>query len=127
MVDCKPMSTPLEAKTKNISNTSLLEDPSFFHELIGVLQYLTLTRSDLSYNVNFVSQYMHSLTVTHLKMVRCILQYVKGTINIDFHFTFNTTLDLYAFSDAERTCCPPHDAPLQATAYFLVETLSPGV
>ena len=101
MVDCKPISTPLKAKTKNISNTSLSEDPSFFHELIGALQYLILTRLNLSCNVNFVSPYMHPLTVTHLKMVGCILQYIKGTINIGLHFTYNTTLDFYAFSNAE--------------------------
>nr|CAN81985.1 hypothetical protein VITISV_001567 [Vitis vinifera] len=101
MVDCKPMSTPLEAKIRTSSNEVLLEDPSYFRGLVGALQYLTLTRPDLSYSVNNASQFMHAPIVVHLKMVRRILRYVKGTIDIDLHFTSNTTLDLCAFSDAD--------------------------
>ncbi|CAJ2666783.1 unnamed protein product [Trifolium pratense] len=70
MVDCKPMSTPLEAKTKIATNDTPLDDPSYFRGLVGALQYLTLTRPDLSYCVNYVSQFMHSPTIIHLKMVR---------------------------------------------------------
>ncbi|WJZ95069.1 hypothetical protein VitviT2T_013864 [Vitis vinifera] len=106
MVDCKPMSTPLEAKTRTSSNEVLLEDPSYFRGLVGALQYLTLTRPDLSYSVNNASQFMHAPIVVHLKMVRRILRYVKGTIDIDLHFTSITTLDLCAFSDADWPGCP---------------------
>lgn len=82
MVECKPMSTPLEAKTKQSSTDILIEDPSYYRGIVGALQYLTLTRLDLSFSVNYVSQYMHAPTVAHLKMVRRILRYVKGTINM---------------------------------------------
>ena len=99
------MSTPLEAKTKTSSNGVLLEDPSYFRGLVGALQYLTLTRPDLSYSVNYASQFMHALTIVHLKMVRRILRYVKGTIDIGLHFISNTTLDLCAFSDADWAGC----------------------
>ena len=103
MVDCKPMSTPLEAKTRTSSNNVLLEDPSYFRGLVGALQYLTLTRPDLSYSVNNASQFMHAPIVVHLKMVRRILRYVKGIINIGF--TSNTTLDICAFSNADWAGC----------------------
>ncbi|XP_058099884.1 uncharacterized mitochondrial protein AtMg00810-like [Magnolia sinica] len=106
MGNCKPMSTPLEAKTKTSSNDILLDDPSYFRGLVGALQYLTLTRPNLSYSVNYVSQFIHSLTIVHLKLVRRILRYVKGTIDIGLHFTSNTTLDLCAFSDADWVGCP---------------------
>ncbi|XP_028215143.1 uncharacterized protein LOC114397251 [Glycine soja] len=72
MVDCKPKSTPLEAKMKMTSNTTPLDDPSYFRGLVGSLQYLTLTRPDISYSVNFVSQFMNSPTIVHLQMAhRC--------------------------------------------------------
>jgi hypothetical protein len=115
MVDCKPMSTPLEAKTKITSNDTPLDDPSYFRGLVGALQYLTLTRPDLSYCVNYVSQFMHSPTIIHLKMVRRILRYVKGTINVGLHFTSNTTLDLFAFSDADWAGC--HTTRRSTTGY----------
>jgi len=105
MVDCKPMSPPLEAKTTNSSNTPLMEDVSFFRGLVGSLQYLTLTRPDLSFSVNYVSQFMHAPITAHLKMVRRILRYVKGTINNGLHFTSTTKLHLSAFSDADWAEC----------------------
>ena len=34
-------------------------------------QYLTLTRLDISYSVNYVSQCMHSPTIMNLEMTHC--------------------------------------------------------
>ncbi|KAJ6866233.1 Retrovirus-related Pol polyprotein from transposon TNT 1-94 [Populus alba x Populus x berolinensis] len=105
MVDCKPMTTPLEARTKASSNAPFLVDVSFFRGLVGSLQYLTLTRPDLSFSVNYVSQFMHAPTTVHLKMVRRILRYIKGTINNGLHFTSKTNLNFSAFSDADWAGC----------------------
>jgi hypothetical protein len=99
------MTTPLEARTKASSNAPLLADVSFFWGLVGSLQYLTLTRPDLSFSVNYVSQFMHAPTTVNLKMVRRILRYVKGTINNGLHFTSNTNLNFSAFSDADWAGC----------------------
>jgi hypothetical protein len=48
---------------------------------------------------------MHAPTTVHLKMVRRILRYVKGTINNGLHFTSNTNLNFSAFSDADWAGC----------------------
>eukprot|EP00257_Ricinus_communis_P021519 XP_015581033.1 uncharacterized protein LOC107262071 [Ricinus communis] len=101
MVDCKPMSTPLEAKTKGLHNQTPLDDPTSHRAIIGALQYLTLTRPDLAYNVNYVSQFMHAPTQSHLKMAKRIMRYVKGTLTLGLDLTSNTTLDLCAFSDSD--------------------------
>lgn len=79
------MSTPIEAKTKGPPVESVLQYPSYFRRIVGALQYLTLTQPDISYSVNFVSQFMLAPTTAHLKMVRCILQYVKGIINLSLN------------------------------------------
>ena len=91
------MSTLLKAKTKGLDNDVLLDDFSSYRGIIGALQYLTLTRPDLSYSVNFVSQFMHAPTISHLKMVRRILRYIKGTISLGLNLTSRTTLNLCAF------------------------------
>ena len=105
MVDSKPMNTLLEAKTKGLDNNTLLDDPSTYRSIVGALQYLTRTSPDLSFSVNFVSQFMHAPTISHLKMVRRILRYVKGTINLGLDFISHTTLDLYAFFDSDWAGC----------------------
>ena len=107
MLHCKPMSTSLETKFKIDADTSsAAADPSQFRRIVGALQYLTLTQPDLSYNVNYVSQFMHNPTVAHLKLVQRILRYLKGTIATGLHLSSNTTLDLHAFSDADWAGCP---------------------
>ena len=49
---------------------------------------------------------MQSPTVASIKMVRRILHYVKDSITLGLHLTGDTTLDLFAFSDADWTGCP---------------------
>ncbi|XP_042980273.1 uncharacterized mitochondrial protein AtMg00810-like [Carya illinoinensis] len=105
MVDCKPMSMPLEAKIMSLDSDVLLDDPSFYQGIVGTLQYLTLTQPSISYIFNFVSQFMHAPTLSHLKMVRRILQYIKGTIHLGLDLTSHTTLDLCAFSDSDWAGC----------------------
>ncbi|XP_039131879.1 uncharacterized mitochondrial protein AtMg00810-like [Dioscorea cayenensis subsp. rotundata] len=106
MLDCKPMTTPMESKTKGLHDDTPLSDPTFYSSLVGALQYLTLTRPDLSFSVNYVSQFMQSLTIASMKMVRRILRYVKGSITLGLHLTGDTTLDLFPFFDADWAGCP---------------------
>ena len=106
MLDCKPMSTPLDVKLRPPEPATLLANPSFYRGIVGALQYLTLTHPNLSYSVNYVSQFMHAPMVAHLKLVRHILRYLKGTLSASLHLTSNTTLTLSAFSDADWASCP---------------------
>ncbi|KAJ8751366.1 hypothetical protein K2173_016562 [Erythroxylum novogranatense] len=106
MVDCKPMPTPLDVKLKLPNLATPLADPSFYRGIVGALQYLTLTRPDLSYSVNYVSQFMHAPTVVHMKLVHRILRYLKGTLSTGLHVTSQTTLTLSAFSDTDWASCP---------------------
>ena len=43
----------------------LFEDLERYRRLVGKLNYLTVTRSDIAYSVSIVSQYMSSPTVDH--------------------------------------------------------------
>lgn len=106
MLDCKPMSTPMESKTKGLTDDTPLSDPSFYRSIVGGLQYLALTRPDLTFSVNFVSQFMQSPSASSMKMVQRILRYVKGSISLGLHLTGDTTLDLCGFSDADWAGCP---------------------
>ncbi|KAJ8772626.1 hypothetical protein K2173_027803 [Erythroxylum novogranatense] len=106
MVDCQPMPTPLVQRVDLTSDATPLSDPTHFRGLVGSLQYLTLTRPDLSYSVNFVSQFMQHPTMSHFKCLRRILRYLKGTIHYGLSFSTDTSLVLSAFSDADWAGCP---------------------
>jgi hypothetical protein len=45
--------------------------------IVGNLIYVTITRLDLSYAIEMVSQFMQTLQKPHLDVVRCILRYIK--------------------------------------------------
>ncbi|CAL9027027.1 unnamed protein product [Prunus brigantina] len=50
MLDCKPTSTPLAAKpTLTAADGDLLSSPTAYREVVGCLQYLTITRPDLAF------------------------------------------------------------------------------
>ena len=80
MSSCKPISTPMPSKGQHLPNCNeLYPDPTHYKSIVGGLQYLTFTRPDISYSVNFVCQFMHAPTLAHYKLVKRILRYVCGT------------------------------------------------
>ncbi|CAL8999019.1 unnamed protein product [Prunus brigantina] len=105
---CKPVTTPIAAKVV-LSNTDgpLLPSPTEFRELVGSLQYLTLTRPDIAYAVNTVSQFMNAPRAPHLVAAKRILRYVKGTPDHGLVFRPQSrTARLCAYSDADWAGCP---------------------
>ncbi|GMP85028.1 hypothetical protein CsSME_00038340 [Camellia sinensis var. sinensis] len=82
---CKPCSSPIFVKPNTPPNASLpFDNPALYRSLVGALQYLTITRPDLSLAVDQACQHMHALT---------------GTLPYGLTFTPNT-FDLHGFSDA---------------------------
>ena len=67
MSHCKPCPTPVDKKGKLSANSGIpYEDPTKYRRLAGALQYLTLTRSDISYAVQQVCLFMHDPKVEHM-------------------------------------------------------------
>ncbi|PRQ57406.1 putative RNA-directed DNA polymerase [Rosa chinensis] len=85
----------------------VLENPTTFRELVGSLQYLTITRPDIAFAVNTISQFMSQPRVSHLVAVKRILRYVKGTLAHGLLFTpQRQPVALSAYSDADWAGCP---------------------
>ncbi|RVW31085.1 Retrovirus-related Pol polyprotein from transposon RE1 [Vitis vinifera] len=56
-----------------------LRDPGRYRRLVGKLNYLTITRPDISFPVSVVSQFLQSPCDNHWDVVIRILRYIKGT------------------------------------------------
>ncbi|XP_026428690.1 uncharacterized protein LOC113324597 [Papaver somniferum] len=65
------------------------------------LNYLTITRPDISHAVHIVSQFMSAPRSTHFAAVLRILRYLKGTLyqGLQFSSKFDFTLRAYSYSD----------------------------
>ena len=80
----------------------LFSDPTLYRSLVGTLQYMTITRPDISHVVNSVSQFLHSPTEDHFLDVKHIFRYVKGMLHFGLTFHPSTALGaLVAYSDVD--------------------------
>ncbi|KAL4032504.1 hypothetical protein IC575_005582 [Cucumis melo] len=72
-----------------------------YRSTIGALQYLTNTRSDISYIVNHLSQFLQESIDLHWQGVKGVLHYISSTKHYGILFQPNTDLTITAFSDAD--------------------------
>lgn len=101
MQGCTPCASPSSLKSQpSPTSDSPFPNPEFYRTIVGSLQYLTLTRPELSYAVNSVCQHMHQPRESHFTAVKRILRYVQGSINQGLQFTKDSAT-LTAFSDAD--------------------------
>ena len=73
-------------------------------QLVGILNYLTITQIDISFAVQQVSQFMQAHHHLHLVAVRRIICYLLGTSTHGLFFPNGYPIRLNAFSDS--TGCP---------------------
>lgn len=102
MLTAKPVSTPLPSNfiiTKTAG--TLLKDPKEFRMVVGSLQYLLITRPEMAFAVNKLSQYMQSPTTEHWSIAKRLLRYLRGTTDYGVQFHKNSPLSLHAYSDAD--------------------------
>ena len=106
MHDCQPSRTPVDTTFKLSSDGEPFSDPTLYRSLTGALQYLTLTRPELSYAVQQACLYMHDPRVPHHNHIKCILRYLKGTLDHGLHINSSSPTTLTAYSDADWAGCP---------------------
>ncbi|XP_015168032.1 uncharacterized mitochondrial protein AtMg00810-like [Solanum tuberosum] len=80
-----------------------LIDASLYRMIVGSLQYLTLTRLDITHAVNLASQFMQSPNTEHLQGVK--RRYIKGTLHFGLKIITQSPYRLYGSSDADWGGC----------------------
>ena len=68
---------------------------------MGSLVYLTITRLDISFVIQQVSQFLQTPRHLHLAAVRRIIRYVQGTSTRGLFFPVGNSTCLAAYSDAD--------------------------
>ncbi|KAI3750087.1 hypothetical protein L2E82_20712 [Cichorium intybus] len=107
MLACKPVKTPLEVNlVANCSeNDELLLNITEFQKLIGKLIYLTITRPDIAYVVQTLSQFMHSPRKSHLDIAFRLLRFLKQSPGKGIKIQKIDCLDLKGYVDADWAKC----------------------
>ncbi|XP_019054703.1 PREDICTED: uncharacterized protein LOC109115298 [Nelumbo nucifera] len=98
----KPL-TMLMAPTSRLSKFQgdPLLNPTQYRNIVGAMQYATLTRPDVAFAVNKACQFLQNPTNGHWTIVKRILRYLKVTIEHGLFFAFNSPRYLVAFSNVD--------------------------
>lgn len=126
MSNCKPVSTPLCVSEKLWLNDGEFlgaNDASQYRSIVGALQYLTLTRPDISFSVNKVCQFLQNPTVVHWAAVKRILRYLQGTLPLGLKIDKSSSHTVSAFSDADWAGCLDDRRSTGGFAVFLGSNL----
>ncbi|KAF5470847.1 hypothetical protein F2P56_011335 [Juglans regia] len=101
MVGAKPYSAPCTSGSRLAASSG---DPfphaTEYCQIVGALQYCTLTRLEIAYSVNQLCQHLHAPTTTHWTAAKWVLRYLKGTVDHGLIFT-KASLHLQAFIDSD--------------------------
>ena len=120
MSGCKPV-TSLAATLKLSKLEGVaLSDPTLYRSMVGALQYITLTRPDISFVVNQVCQFLQSPTNAHMVAIKRILWYLKGTITSELIFTSGSCKQT-AYCDSDWVGCPNDRCSTQGFYIFLCQ------
>ena len=103
-----------------------LSDPTRYHHLVGSLVYLAVTRSDISYPVHILSQFVSAPTSVHYSHLFRVLRYLRGTISHRLFFPRSSSLQLQAYSDSRGLVIPLIAVHFLLTVFFLVVLSLPG-
>jgi hypothetical protein len=101
MLDCQPSRTPIDTSLKLSTDGEPFSDATLYRSLTGALQYLTLTRTEISFAVQQACLYMHDPRLSHYNHVKRILYYLKGTLDHGLHINTSSPTSLTAYSDAD--------------------------
>ncbi|KAL2472328.1 cysteine-rich RLK (RECEPTOR-like protein kinase) 8 [Abeliophyllum distichum] len=106
LTGAKPVAFPMKSTLKLSANdTNLYQVPSGYRRLIGRLLYLTLTRPDLAYSVQVLSQFLAKPAVSHHQAAIRVLRYLKATPGQGLFFPSSLDLYLKGFSNSDWAGC----------------------
>nr|XP_016490727.1 PREDICTED: uncharacterized mitochondrial protein AtMg00810-like [Nicotiana tabacum] len=102
----KLTSTEFDTCTDTSKGDELLEDKGSYQLLIGKLLYLTITRPDISYTVQSLSQFMHAPKKSHYEAALYVVRYIKKQLRLGLLMSSDSNEEIEAFCDSDWASCP---------------------
>ncbi|KAH9801347.1 retrovirus-related pol polyprotein from transposon RE1 [Citrus sinensis] len=107
MENCRESDTPMSTgqKLRRAGNDdNLIVNVTEYRSIIGALQYLVLTRPELAFSVNKLSQFLAAPTEKHWIACKKILRYLKATKDFGLLFKAGDGINLTSYTDADWAC-----------------------
>ncbi|GKD77429.1 hypothetical protein Tco_1340050 [Tanacetum coccineum] len=101
--DSKPNKTPMSTEiklTKDDEADSV--DSSKYRGMIGSLLYLTASRPDIMFIVCLCARFHENPKTTHLKAVKRIFRYIRGTSHLGLWYPKGTRIETIVYADSDH-------------------------
>ncbi|XP_054778065.1 uncharacterized mitochondrial protein AtMg00810-like [Prosopis cineraria] len=112
MSGCRPLTIPMASNLRLTAyeegrnkKEELLKDPGEYRRLIGKLIYLTMTRPDISFFVQSLSQFMQTPTKVHMAAAKNVLRYLKNNPGLRILLSSRHSTTLRCFCDLDWAAC----------------------
>ncbi|KAK2395080.1 hypothetical protein QL285_056846 [Trifolium repens] len=107
LLNAKHVDTPMDPNFKLLPNQGEpLSDSGRYRRLVGKLNYLTVTRPDISFAVSVVSQFLNSPCQEYMDVVIRILKYIKGAPGKGLIYEDRGHTQIVGYSDADWAGSP---------------------
>nr|GEV47615.1 hypothetical protein [Tanacetum cinerariifolium] len=94
-----PIGTPMEIKDKlDLDQNGTPVDATKYRSMIGALMYLTSSRPDIVHATYLCARYHAKPTEKHLREVKRIFRYLRGTVNTGLWYSKDSGFELTGFS-----------------------------
>ena len=100
-----------------------LSEPAVYRRLIGRLLYLTITRPDILFAVNILSQFLQTPRKAHLDVALRILRYLKAYPGNGIPLSAASSLNLNAYMESDWAGC--HITHRSTSGYCILLGQSP--
>nr|GEU30699.1 retrovirus-related Pol polyprotein from transposon TNT 1-94 [Tanacetum cinerariifolium] len=121
---CDIVGTPMDIKDKlDLDQIRTSVDATKYRSMIGALMYLMSSRPDIIHVTCVCARYQAYPTEKHLKEVKSIFCYLRGTIKMGLWYTKDSGLELTGLSDADYAGCKDTFKSTSGGAHFLGKKL----
>ncbi|GJT14281.1 retrovirus-related pol polyprotein from transposon TNT 1-94 [Tanacetum coccineum] len=101
--DSKPMKTPMSSDTKLMKDEECESvDSTKYRGMIGSLLYLTTSRPDIMFSVCLCACFQEARKTSHLKAVKRIFRYIKGTTHLGLWYPKGTGIETIVYADSDH-------------------------
>lgn len=103
MEEANCTSTPMDKSHQAGEEINVKITAAPYREAVGSLMYLAVcTRPDITYAVNYVSQFLEKPKERHWTMIKRIMRYIKGSLTLGIYYDATAKGgNLEVFSDAD--------------------------
>ena len=124
LLGAKPAKVPMEPDLALTDiGSAALKDPTRYRHLVGKLIYLTISKPEIMYSVNTLSQFMQEPKLHHLKTTHRLLHYLKAAPGQGLLFPSDSPLHLIGYCDADWARYPITRRSVTGYCTFLGKSL----